>query len=198
MGSPSRKSHPAESMLRIIGGTMRGRKFIYSGDPGTRPMKDRVREAVFNLVGTAVKNTVAVDLFAGTGAMALEAISRGALSAVACERNFKMADSLRQNAESLGLKDRVQVHAGNTFIWHRKNPTIPGDTWTVFCCPPYALYQEQPDEMVELIDGLIQRAPAGSNFVVEADRHFDFQVLPHADAWDVRSYPPAMIGVYFK
>src|SRR5690349_8416360 len=54
--------------VRIIGGTMRGRTIEYSGDPRTRPMKDRTREAVYNLVGPSVKGTHAIDLFAGTGA----------------------------------------------------------------------------------------------------------------------------------
>src|SRR5262245_7614130 len=64
--------------LRIIGGTLRHRKLLYSGDQRTRPMKDRVREAVFNLVGPDVVGQHAIDLFAGTGALGFEAISRGA------------------------------------------------------------------------------------------------------------------------
>ena len=71
--------------LRIIGGRFRGRKLAYSGDPRTRPMKDRVREALFNLLGRAVEGKTAIDLFAGTGALAFEALSRGAARAVAIE-----------------------------------------------------------------------------------------------------------------
>ena len=52
--------------------------------------------------------------------------------------------------------------------------------------------------MLELIAGLIQSAPAGSVFVVEADARFDFQTLPDPQAWDVRSYPPAVVGIYRK
>ena len=59
--------------LRIIGGRLRGRKLHYSGDLRTRPMKDRLREAIFNLIGPAIRGKHAVDLFAGTGALALEA-----------------------------------------------------------------------------------------------------------------------------
>src|SRR5205823_2176218 len=77
---------PAE--LRIIGGRMRGRKLVYGGDQRTRPMKDRTREAVFNLLGPGVTGTHAIDLFAGTGALGLEAISRGAESATLIEQHF--------------------------------------------------------------------------------------------------------------
>ena len=76
-----RASDPGSGTVRIIGGLHGGRILRCSGDPRTRPMKDRVREAVFNLIGTEVKGTHVVDLFAGTGALGLEASCRGALSA---------------------------------------------------------------------------------------------------------------------
>ena len=138
-------SQPAVTDLRIIGGSLRGSKILYPGEPGTRPMKDRVREAVFNLVGEAVKATIAIDLFAGTGAMALEALSRGANFAVAIEKHFRMADTIKKNAQALSVANRISVHAGDAFIWSQMlaDETIAawGDgAWTIFCCPPYALY----------------------------------------------------------
>src|SRR5437868_14777408 len=77
--------------LRIIGGSRRGRKLQYSGDVRTRPMKDRVREAVFNLLGPQIAGSHAIDLFAGTGALGLEAISRGASKATFIERHLPTA-----------------------------------------------------------------------------------------------------------
>src|SRR5438105_2010542 len=74
--------------LRIIGGSLRGRKLQYTGEARTRPMKDRVREAVFNLLGPSVTGSHAIDLFAGTGALGLEALSRGAARATFIERHF--------------------------------------------------------------------------------------------------------------
>ena len=73
------KSSGCASTLRIIGGRLRGSVIEYHGDPRTRPMKDRVREAAFNLIGPQVVGTFAIDLFAGTGALAFEALSRGAV-----------------------------------------------------------------------------------------------------------------------
>src|SRR6186713_2214397 len=84
--------------LRIIGGTLRHRKLQYSGDLRTRPMKDRVREAVFNLLGPQIKGTHAIDLFAGTGALGLEAVSRGASRATLIERHLPTAKLIEQNA----------------------------------------------------------------------------------------------------
>src|SRR5262245_47435808 len=76
-----------ENPPRIIGGTLRGRKLLFAGDARTRPMKDRVREALFNLLADAVRGKHAIDLFAGTGALGLEAISRGASGATLVERH---------------------------------------------------------------------------------------------------------------
>lgn len=186
-------------MLRIIGGDLRGRKLRYSGDPATRPMKDRVREAVFNLVGPSIRGTHAIDLFAGTGAVALEALSRGAARATALERNFEMARSIEQNAQDLGVGDRIDVVPGNTFIWMRQLPAWqqqrPAAPWAVFCCPPYQLYRTQWTDLRRLLEQFQATAPADSLLLVEADMEFDFQLLPEPANWDVRDYPPARVGL---
>ena len=204
MGGERRKTEPAarpgrsagtqDSPIRIVGGRMRGRKLTYSGDPRTRPMKDRVREAVFNLIGPEIKGKHAVDLFAGTGALGLEALSRGAARATLVERHFPTAKIAGENAAALGVVEQTEVVTADTFLWARDQPT---DTvaWAVFCSPPFDFYLERAAEMIELIGSLIDRAPPQSVVVVEADRRFDFETLPHPDRWDVRSYPPAVIGL---
>ena len=68
----------------------------------------------------------------------------------------------------------------------------------MFCSPPYDFYVERADEMLELIAGLIEAAPGRELFVVEADARFDFRRLPDPQAWDVRSYPPAVVGIFQK
>lgn len=183
--------------LRIVGGTLRGSKLAYSGDLRTRPMKDRLREAVFNLVGPAVVGSHAIDLFAGTGALGLEAISRGAIGATLIERHLPSSELIRQNAAALGIADKAAVLFADAFSWDRihlpKRP-IP-EPWLVFCSPPYDFYIERQAEMLGLIERLLAAAPASSRFVVEADERFDFQSLPRASEWDVRAYPPAVVGL---
>ena len=83
-----------EGTVRIIGGHLRGRLLPFPVDPRTRPMKDRVREAVFNLVGPTVVGSYAIDLFAGTGVLGIEAVSRGAASATLIERHFPTARAI--------------------------------------------------------------------------------------------------------
>ncbi|MBC8352609.1 MAG: RsmD family RNA methyltransferase [Planctomycetes bacterium] len=192
-------SHPPNSptMLRVIGGNMRGRGFRYNGDAGLRPMKDRVREAVFNLIGPAAKGKEVIDLFGGTGAMAFEAISRGATEARLIERRFPNAKMIDENAKSLGIAERIDVQAGDTFIAYKQlaPPTAPA---IVFCCPPYEFYVSRTEEMLALISNMCDTAPISSLILVEADERFDFGLLPDADAWDVRTYAPAVVGLYEK
>jgi hypothetical protein len=100
---PPRGPAAAPLELRIIGGRFRRRKLLYGGDPRVRPMKDRIREAIFNLLGPAVQGKHAIDLFAGTGALALEALSRGARHATLIERHVPTAEIVRRNMAALDV-----------------------------------------------------------------------------------------------
>ena len=188
--------------LRIIGGTFRGRKLEYAGDMRVRPMKDRVRESVFNLVGTDVKGKYVLDLFGGTGAVCLEAISRGAIGGQIVEMHFPTAKTIKKNIETLGLTDSVNLHTGNVFIWNKKRGALPQDApWAVFVCPPYEFFISRWDDLAELFSSLLEQAPAGSLFVVESDQRFDWENIkalsPNSD-WDIRVYPPAVVGLIRK
>ena len=140
--------------LRIIGGKHRGRSLDYSGEHRTRPMKDRVRESLFNLLGTRCTGKHVIDLFAGTGALALEAISRGAKSAIMLERHYPTCQLIEQNVKQLGLEEQAKVSFGNSFLWARK-PVVPSDIpWVVFCSPPYEFYESRREETIELLQRL--------------------------------------------
>ncbi len=90
----------------------------------------------------------------------------------------------------------------DTFINFRRgvklSPAAERCAWVAFCSPPYEFYVSRRDDLLELIGKLLEAAPAGSQFVVEADERFDFGELPQADDWDVREYPPAYVGVLEK
>jgi 16S rRNA (guanine(966)-N(2))-methyltransferase RsmD len=204
MAKSDPKRNQPDLTLRIVGGAQRGRKIRYNGDLATRPMKDRVREAVFNLVGPAIKGTRAFDLFAGTGAVALEALSRGAIQATAIERRFDMAKLIEQNAADIGLAERLEVVPGNTFLWARELEALRQSQdetpWSIFCCPPYAFYHDRLSDLTTVLERFLQLAPDGSMLLVEADEPFDFADLPDGkarteDGWDVRTYAPAQVGI---
>ena len=197
-GRKLRQSPPNIAGLRIIGGQHRGRRLLYSGDWRTRPMKDRLREAIFNLIGPAIQGKHVLDLFAGTGALALEALSRGAERATLIEQHHPTAHIIRQNVAVLGVESQTEIVAGNVFVWFRRRPLLGIVPWAVFCSPPYDFYVDRAGEIMELICGLMGAAPGESIFVVEADVRFDFRTLPDPEAWDLRPYRPAVVGIYRK
>ena len=158
-------------------------------------MKDRVREALFNLLGPAIRDKFAIDLFGGTGALALEAISRGAQGAVVVERHLPTARVLRQNTATLDVEENVTIVQGDAFHWVGTEPNLPEQPWVVFFSPPYRFFAERQADMLDLIHRLLVRAPEGSLFVVEATDQFDFGRLPDPNGWDVRAYPPAVLAV---
>ena len=187
--------------LRIIGGSLRGRKLQYVGDNRVRPMKDRVREAVFNLIGPAIKGMHAIDLFAGTGAIAIEAISRGATSATIIEIHLPTAVLLRQNLETLNLLPICHLCKTDAFFWVKSETEHPRKElpWIVFCSPPYEFYVSRKEEMLEILNHLVDCAPAGSMFVIEADQRFDITQLPRIPKPNrIRAYPPAVIAIFDK
>lgn len=188
--------------LRIVGGTFGGRQISYSGDPVTRPMKDDIREAVFNLVGGWTPDKVVFDLFAGTGAMGLEAISRGAAKCFFIERHFPTIKIIRENIQSLDPDMAATVSASDTFFWSRKflkDPdNWPKEPWLVFCCPPYALYVKSTEEIVDVITNFKNAAPEGSLLVVESDKRFDLSQLPDHENWVTRNYNPAVVSILKK
>ena len=195
--APGKTADEAVSAPRIIGGTLRGRRLEFLPHGRTRPMKDRVRETLFDLLGTDVRGAVAVDCFAGTGALGFEAISRGASRAIFVERHFPTADALRHSARSLGVEERVEVRSGDVLLWARRLPDLPGDApWIVFVSPPWEFFaagHERRPELLALIAVLRRAAPAGSRIVVEADMSFAAADLPDPAAWEARPIPPACL-----
>ena len=182
--------------LRIIGGKFRGSKLAYAGDRRVRPMKDRVREAAFNLIHSYVEGSIVLDLFGGTGALGIEAVSRGAVKCYFTEQHFPTAKVIRQNIEALKLNDCTDLHTGDTFLWYQKNPEIQSDRpWLVFCCPPYRFFNERTEDMHHLLALLMGRAPDRSVFVVESDTTFDWSAFDDFGTWDIRPYPPAVVGI---
>jgi 16S rRNA (guanine966-N2)-methyltransferase len=203
--------------LRIVGGKFRGRKLRHEpfraedDELVTRPMKHRLRETIFNLVSTEAEGKHAIDLFAGTGALGLEALSRGALHSTFIERHVPTAKVIEENIASLAVENQTDVLVMSAFLWGKRDAAGAAEAqaaaggatplpWLVFCSPPYAFFVERRDEMLALLASVMHAAPVGSMVVVESDERFDVAELPAdgGEAWDVRNYPPAVVGVWRK
>ena len=126
--------------IRITGGEFRGRKIKVPRR--VRPTSSRLREALFNILGDRVRDAVVLDLFAGSGALGLEALSRGALEAVFVESGKGTSEILRRNIISLGLRDRARAVRGN---WRRIVARLAADEREfdiVLADPPYGFWTE--------------------------------------------------------
>lgn len=197
---PRKADHQLAGKVRIIAGSHRGRTLVYRGDPITRPMKDRTREALFSRLGGMFDGGIAIDLFAGTGVLALESISRGATEAWTFELDSKAAADIRNSAKQLGLDTQVNVRCGDTFLLadhliQQLKQSLHSAPWLVFVCPPYSLWADKSDEMRELLQRICTAAPSGSSIVVELEEKTNLDVLPQSLEWDVRLYRPAQVAI---
>ncbi|QDS93257.1 Ribosomal RNA small subunit methyltransferase D [Roseimaritima multifibrata] len=184
--------------LRVIGGSMGGRQIRYNGQRSTRPMKDSVRENLFNVLGKhAVQGAIAWDLFAGTGILGIEAVSRGAERAVCFEWNRPMAKSIQTAIDSLDAQEKVKVVIGDAFRMsrHMMSEEEEPKPWIVFVCPPYIFWEEKVDQMFDMLRWIAEHAPQGSVVVTETDGHWDMEQLP-LEPWDIRRYGSTQLGFY--
>ncbi len=125
---------PTHSSLRIIGGEWRGRKITFSQLPGVRPTGDRVRETLFNWLAPHIAGAKCLDLFAGSGVLGIEALSRGAAH---CDFIDNQSENTRRIAEQLAAlngRQKASVHCGEALPWLASNPA---DWDVVFIDPPF-------------------------------------------------------------
>jgi 16S rRNA (guanine966-N2)-methyltransferase len=147
--------------LRVIGGELGGRRLKGPPRSGVRPTTDRVREAMFEVLGDAVDGARVLDLYSGTGALGIEALSRGAEWCDFVEADSKACEVIRSNLMLTALVDRTHVHPVQV---SRAFPRLEGPYELVVADPPYE-YDRAEAELAEVISrGLLAR---GGTLVVE-------------------------------
>ena len=134
--------------LRIVSGRLRGRRLRVSPDPALRPTSNRVREALFNILGQDLSGFDVLDLFAGSGALGFEALSRGARRVVFVDSSPKTASALRRSAEDLGIDREARVIVGRVEdVLDRAR--LGGPYHVILADPPYDATAE-----ARLVDGV--------------------------------------------
>jgi 16S rRNA (guanine966-N2)-methyltransferase len=143
--------------MRITGGIFRSRALRAPRGQATRPTSDRVREALFGILASAgvVEGARVLDLYAGTGALALEALSRGAVQATLVESSREALAALRANVASLGVADRVRIMASDVRAVVRRNDLAGAPFDLVLADPPWALVDSgaAPHALAALVRG---------------------------------------------
>ncbi len=148
--------------MRVVAGVARGRRLVAPAGTEVRPTGDRVREAVFNALGSmdALHGARVLDLFAGSGALGIEALSRGAAHATFVDSSRASLDAVRANLATCGVEDRATVVRAEALAWARSQT---GAFDLALLDPPYDY-----DAWPELLDAL-----DASVLVVESDRDID-------------------------
>jgi 16S rRNA (guanine966-N2)-methyltransferase len=173
--------------VRIIAGEFRGR--ILASPPGdqTRPVTDRVKQSLFDIIAHRLPGATVYDCFAGPGSFGLESLSRGAVRVTFFESHPQTLKTLRGNIETLGVPGASSVVHTDLFSWMKRVEASPRAD-VVFLDPPYRYLMEQPDALVRLAEDLRDRHLSSDGLVVfrhDAKDRLDLPALPVADE---RSY----------
>lgn len=168
---PARKGHTVD--MRVVSGDLGGRKLVTPDGSDTRPTSDRVREAMFNSLFSldAIEGACVLDAFAGSGALGIEALSRGALHATFVETGRDALAALRENLERLQLGAQGRVVPGDALVHLERTAVEERHYDLVLLDPPYGF--DQWDELLAAV-------PVGARVVIESDREV---VVP--DSWEV-------------
>jgi 16S rRNA (guanine(966)-N(2))-methyltransferase RsmD len=196
---PSRRAHGYDRAVRVIAGSLGGRRLVAPGGALTRPTADRVREAVFSILGPPAEGCRVLDLFAGAGGLGIEALSRGAAHAVFVDRARPAVACLRRNLEALEIAARARIVAGDVEraladLDRRCRVGEPGFDW-VFIDPPYA-----GDLAARTLEGL-GAAPAllraDATLIAEHDRRRPLDPAYGAlERADQRRYGDTAVSIY--
>ena len=175
------------SKLRVAGGEARGRRL--KTPKGIRPTQGIVKEAMFNLVGPGIDGVHVLDLFAGSGAIGIEALSRGAAGVTFVDREPRGLAILRQNLEVLDLKALATVVRADVVRWLEAAPEQIKQAGVVFMDPPYE------DVVLDRALKVIDREVSGATVLVEHSRRQELPSLVRLHIDRQRRYGDTMVTV---
>ena len=176
------------SKLRVAGGEARGRRL--KAPKGIRPTQGMVKEAIFNLIGPGIADVHVLDLFAGSGALGIEALSRGAAAVTFVDREPRGLAILRQNLDALDLKERSRVVRGDVVRWLEASPDEIRRAGFVFLDPPY------DDAVLDRALKVIDREVSGATVVAEHSRRQELPTLVRLRVDRQRRYGDTMVTVF--
>jgi 16S rRNA (guanine966-N2)-methyltransferase len=184
--------------LRVIGGSARGRKLRDVPGDTTRPITDRTKEALFNILGSDLQEASFLDMFAGTGAVGIEALSRGAGYTRFLDLERRAVQTIRQNLESTAVCDpldrkHVEVFQGNAF---QILDTVPDRTFDyIYIAPPQ--YKGMWSRALALIDAQPDWLSQDAWVIVQIDPvEYEPQKLDNLEEFDQRRYGSTLLVFY--
>lgn len=169
--------------LRVSGGSRRGRRLFSPPSNTIRPCSDMVRQALYNILRNHIEGSVFVDVFAGTGIVGIEALSRGAERALFVESDRRQMVLIRRNLEHVGFEKEGIVRGSDAFTWAKH--FFPDDRPTiVFLGPPYPLFKSQADRLIDAIETVQRRLKPADILVLQSPKQFSRDQLPMEEQWE--------------
>jgi 16S rRNA (guanine(966)-N(2))-methyltransferase RsmD len=175
------------SRLRVSGGEARGRRL--KTPKNIRPTQGLVKQAIFNMVGPDIEGADVLDLFAGSGALGIEALSRGAATVTFVDRQPRGLAILRQNLDVLGLKERAKVIRSDVVRWLEASPDAIKGAGFVFLDPPYE------DAVLDRALKVLDREVEGATVMAEHSRRQELPQLSRLTVDRQRRYGDTIVTV---
>jgi 16S rRNA (guanine966-N2)-methyltransferase len=185
------------TQIRIVAGSLRGRKLTCTVNANLRPTPQRVREALFSILGNAVPDRSFIDIFAGTGVVGLEAISRGASSVIFIERDFRLIADLERHIDEFGVGEQARIARTDVYRWIERWQA-PHEPVTLFLSPPFRDFEHRLDELLNVIGQLQERVAPASVLVLQAEGNAPLDELPARLEWDERRYGRNVLLIWVK
>ena len=176
------------SKLRVSGGEARGRRL--KAPKNIRPTQGMVKQAIFNMVGPSIEGAEVLDLFAGSGALGIEALSRGAARVTFVDQQPRGLAILRQNLDALGFKERANIVRGDVVRWLEASPEAVRAARFVFLDPPY------DDVVLDRALKVLDREATEATVLAEHSRRQQPPTLSRLQVDRQRRYGDTMVTVY--
>jgi 16S rRNA (guanine966-N2)-methyltransferase len=173
--------------LRIVAGSLRGRKIACTVHAELRPTPQMVREALFSILGNAIPERLFVDVFAGTGVVGLEALSRGASATYFVERDVRLANGIERHLRQFELSRQARVYRTDAYRWIAAW-TPPPEPINVFLSPPFADLHEHPDLLLQALRELQTKVAADSVIVLQSENGSPLETDAELQSWEQRHY----------
>lgn len=176
--------------MRIIAGEFRGRRLLAPETDATRPITDRVKQSLFDILAPRLPDVRVYDVFAGTGSLGLECLSRGSTHATFFERDKSAAARLRRNVETIGVQARSRVVTQDVFGWFDAAIPVPAEqrAGVIFLDPPYAFVRDRPDDLRRLAVKIAENHLVADGVIVFRHDAADKLELPGLVVDDERTY----------
>jgi 16S rRNA (guanine966-N2)-methyltransferase len=183
--------------VRIVAGSLRGRKVLCDHSEELRPTPQMVREAFFSILGNAIPDRIFVDVFAGTGVIGIEALSRDAKQALFIERDLRLAQEIEQHLRAFGVSRQAKLFRTDAYRWIAAWQA-PAEPVNVFLSPPFPDLKERSEEFVRGVALLQEKVALESVIVIQGERGSPLENDPTLAGWEERRYGRNVLLIWQK